>query len=78
MKKPLSREEVPWPGGLYRYGAILPFKLEVEMSDPIKIEFKDRLIKNTSIHGSRLQKGFSAITNEDGTYLRNLMTSKKK
>ena len=78
MKRPLSREEVPWPGGLYRYGALLPFKLEIDLKEPVKIEFEDRFMKRTTIHGSRLQKGFSAISNEDGMYLRSLMVGRKK
>lgn len=69
MKRPASREEAPWAGGIYRYGAIIPFKILIELSSPLKIPFTKMFFDGTTIHTSRLQKGFSMISGEDGNFL---------
>jgi hypothetical protein len=69
IKRPTSRDEVPWAGGLYRYGALVPFEIEIELTKPLVIPFTKMIIDGTQIHSSRLQKGFSIISSTDGNYL---------
>ena len=69
MKRPKTREEAPWAGGIYRYGALVPFKILLELEAPLKITFTNMVFDGTSIHTSRLQKGFSMISGEDGNFI---------
>jgi len=69
MRRPLSHEEAPWPGGVYRYGAIVPFKILIETKNPLKISLTKMVFDGTEIHTSRLQKGFSMISGHDGNFL---------
>ena len=78
MRRPESREEAPWAGGIYRYGAIVPFKILVEPETPVWIPYTNMIINGTSIHTSRLQKGFSMISGVDGNYLLKEMKKNSK
>ena len=78
MKRPTVREEVPWAGGLYRYGALVPFKIIVELDDPLKVPITKMVFDGTTIHTSRLQKGFSMISPNDGKFLYDAMQATKK
>jgi hypothetical protein len=69
MKRPQTREEAPWAGGIYRYGALVPFKVLLELEEPLVIPFTKMVIDGTSIHSSRLQKGFSMISGDDGNLI---------
>jgi hypothetical protein len=69
MRRPTTPDQAPWPGSHYRYGAVIPFALDLELDPPMKVIFPKMIIEGTSIHTSRLQKGFSMITGEDGNYL---------
>lgn len=69
MKRPTTKEEAPWAGGVYRYGAIVPFKILIELTDPLKIPLTKMVFDGTQIHTSRLQKGFSMISGVDGNFI---------
>jgi hypothetical protein len=69
MKRPQSKEEAPWSGGIYRYGALVPFRVLLELKEPLQIPFTKMVFNGTSIHTSRLQKGFSMISGEDGNFI---------
>jgi hypothetical protein len=75
MSRPTSKEEAPWAGGVYRYGAIVPFKILVELDEPMKVPFHKMIIEGTEIHTGRLQKGFAMITGKDGNYLLNKISN---
>ena len=78
IKCPMTREEVPWAGGLYRYGALVPFKIIIELDDPLKVSITKMVFDGTAIHTSRLQKGFSMISPDDGKFLYDSMQKSKK
>lgn len=78
MKRPTTKEQAPWAGGVYRYGAIVPFKILIELSEPLKIPFTKMFFDRTQIHTSRLQKGFSMISGVDGNYLYQEMVKHSK
>ena len=65
MKQPASKEEAPWAGGIYRYGAIMPFKIKIELDSPIVKPFVDNKIVGTSISTTALRKGFVRISSSD-------------
>ena len=65
MKQPASKEEAPWAGGIYRYGAIMPFKIKIELDSPIVKPFVDNKIVGTSISTTALRKGFVRISRSD-------------
>lgn len=69
MKRPQTREDAPWSGGIYRYGALVPFKVLLELEEPMQIPFTKMVFDGTSVHSSRLQKGFSMISGEDGNFI---------
>jgi len=78
MKRPTTKDEAPWAGGIYRYGAIVPFKILIELTDPLKIPFTNMMFEDTQIHTSRLQKGFSMISGVDGNSLYERMKKHSK
>lgn len=78
MKRPQNKADAPWAGGIYRYGAIVPFTILTELAEPLKIPFKNMMFEGTSIHSSRLQKGFSMISTVDGMYLMSQIDKAKK
>lgn len=69
MKRPSSSSDIPWNGGIYKYGGLVPFKIIAELKIPIKATFTKMTVDGTKIHTSRLQKGFSTISGTDGNYL---------
>jgi hypothetical protein len=66
MKTPASKEEAPWAGGIYRYGAVIPMKILLELDVPMKKTFVDNKIEGTSIAANVLRRGFAQISNLDG------------
>jgi hypothetical protein len=69
MKRPTDRAEAPWAGGIYRYGIVIPFELEMEMEEPLKKLFVDMKIAGTSITATALRRGFTRVSNADGETL---------
>ncbi len=67
LKVPRSKEEAPWAGGIYRYGAVMPFKLLLELDQPFVKPFKNNMMVDTHISVTGLRKGFTRINPEDGT-----------
>jgi hypothetical protein len=63
---------------MYRYGAVVPFKIIVELDDPLKVSITNMVYDGTSIHTSRLQKGFSMISPNDGKFIYAAMLKTKK
>jgi hypothetical protein len=78
MRKPISKEEAPWAGGVYRYGAIMPFKIKVELETPIIKPFVDNKIVGTSISTTALRKGFVRISNQDAQFIYGELSKIKK
>lgn len=78
IKRPANREEVPWAGGMYRYGALVPFEIIIELNNPFKVSITKMIFDGISIHTSRLQKGFSMISPNDGRFLYGAMQKEKK
>lgn len=77
MKMPSSKEEAPWAGGIYRYGAIIPMKVLFELDAPMKKAFVDNKIEGTSIAANVLRRGFAQISNQDGTTAAEALISEK-
>ena len=73
-RPPIGRQETPWAGSTYKYKTIIPFKLVLDCLSPVAVKFTNMKIDNTAIHTSRMQKGFSVITNKDAQHLYKLMT----
>lgn len=66
MKVPLSKEEAPWAGGIYRYGVVMPFNIDLELTTPLLKPFKNNIIEGTSISTVGLRKGFTRVSSDDG------------
>lgn len=73
MKVPMSKEDAPWAGGVYRYGVVMPFNLDLELTTPLLKPFKNNLIEGTNISTVGLRKGFTRISSDDGLTLVNAM-----
>lgn len=58
---PTSREEVPWPGVLYRWGLVVPFHLNFDCPYPVKLKFNASKMEKTFITTYALRRGFSPI-----------------
>ena len=78
MKKPSSKEEAPWAGGIYRYGIVIPFKLQLELDEPLRIPFISMKVEGTSISVTSLRRGFAPISNSDGEFVLRALEAAKK
>ena len=59
--KPHTKEEVPWPGGLYRFAYVVPINVVAEVREPIYFPFVDRVQPETGVKTAHLQRGISLI-----------------
>lgn len=66
---PRSREQTPWAGGLYRYGALVPFRIEREYEQAIPVKFENMRIVGTRISVTSLRRGFSRVEPADSKIL---------
>ena len=73
IRIPLERAETPWAGGLFRYGALVPFNQVIEYDSPVKVTFVKMRITNTSISATALRRGFSSISDSDAQELISLL-----
>lgn len=65
MRVPASKEEVPWPGGLYRYAALVPMRVELELTKPLRLRFDERQKQfDTGISVFMLRRGFIHVRDE--------------
>lgn len=77
MKMPASKEEAPWAGGIFRYGAVIPMKILLELDVPMKKAFVENKIEGTSIAANMLRRGFAQISNHDGVIAAEALISEK-
>lgn len=78
-RPPKSSAEAPWPGGLYRFSIVVPFKLDLECEDPVFMSFERSRQKNTGIASFSLQRGFALISDNAGeTALKAMQNAEKE
>lgn len=77
MRRPISKDDAPWAGGLYRYGVIIPFEILIELETPLKKTFSSMRVEGTSITASTLRRGFAPISSQDGRNLYNELVTLK-
>ena len=78
MKRPLTKEEAPWAGGVFRYGIVIPFSLELELQNPMPFNFKDGIVVGTKLNAACLRRGFSRIDSDDGKFFFSALKLKQK
>jgi hypothetical protein len=60
----LQREGVPWPGGLYRWGLLVPFELDFDCPTPVRLRFVNGKMEKTGIANFALRRGFASINDD--------------
>lgn len=73
---PKNKEEAPWAGGIYKYGLIIPFKLECEIEESIPLKFEKGRPINLEFSLNIMRKGFGLLSNTDGEKLAKLANFK--
>jgi hypothetical protein len=76
-RSPTSKEEAPWAGGIFRYGKVVPFEVEVELPVAATVNFEANKISGTTINLNVLRRGFGPVSERDGKYLRDLVLTNK-
>lgn len=66
---PQTKDEAPWPGGLYQYGFVVPFRLVVEADGPVKLPFVGQTQEQTGISKAQLRRSVSLISDEAGAVI---------
>ena len=66
MRRPTDKADAPWPGGLHRYGAVVPFRLDLELDPPLNLRFQNNRQTATGINLFQLRRGFIAIPDTAG------------
>lgn len=61
-RKPNGKSEAPWPGGVYRFTSIIPFRLQVEVEEPVYLRFERQVQERTLFSTARFQQGFNAVS----------------
>lgn len=64
---PRSRAEAPWAGGTYRFTAIVPMKVQLEVQEPLYLPFKDNIQATTGLNTARFQRGMSLMPDDAAT-----------
>ncbi len=58
---PRAKEEVPWPGGLYRFAYVVPMRVVAEVREPINFPFVRNVQPETGVSTAQLQRGMALI-----------------
>lgn len=69
MRVPKSDSEIPWRGGLARYGFVVPFKITAELHPPLLLNFKSNLQLGTGIPLAYFRRGFQPITDAQANFV---------
>jgi hypothetical protein len=69
IRRPMSKEEAPWAGGVFRYGAIIPIKIIKEWEQPQVLTFINGMIDGTKVSVSALRAGFRLLSNKDAEFI---------
>ena len=69
MKRPLSKDEAPWAGGVFRFGIVIPFELKAEAKNALPIKFEAGVAVGTNVKVTSLRRGFAKIEPSDGQFL---------
>ena len=73
-RAPRSKDEVPWGGGIHRFGLVFPFEIDFESRNPVWAPFKDGRQEITGMAMFAIRKGFSQLSDEVGNKVFRLMT----
>lgn len=66
---PTSRAEAPWPGGVSRFGLVVPIDVVCEISEGIRIRFVNDRQEITGISTNALRFGLAPIMDEAADYI---------
>lgn len=72
-RKPVDRSEAPWPGGLHRFGAVIPFKLDLELSEPLRLRFENHRQAVSGLNLFQFRRGFVIVPDTAGEAVATLM-----
>lgn len=64
---PRSSAEAPWAGGTQRFTAVIPMKVQLEVSDPIFLPFKNNIQVTTGLSTSHFQRGMARMPDDVAT-----------
>jgi hypothetical protein len=64
MRVPNDPTETPWPEGRYRYGAVVPMDVNLELKEPLLLKFPNQRQELTDISLFQFRRGFVAIRDE--------------
>lgn len=58
---PQTTADAPWPGGLYRYGYVVPMRVVLEVRDPVIFPFVNGVQPETGVSTAQLQRSMALI-----------------
>lgn len=61
---PKSRQEAPWPGGLYSYGWVVPIDIILEVKEGVSFPFVGQRQERTGVTKSGLQRSLTLVSEE--------------
>lgn len=59
---PQTTADAPWPGGIYRYGYIIPMRVVAEVQEPVTFPFVHGIQPETGISTSQLQRSLALVS----------------
>lgn len=64
---PKTRDDAPWAGGKYRFTAVVPMKVLVEVQTPIFLPFSHNVQSVTGLNTAYFQRGMSVMSDRAAT-----------
>jgi hypothetical protein len=59
---PRTAADAPWPGGIYRFGYIVPMRVVAEVREPINFPFVNGIQPDTGVSTSQLQRSLALVS----------------
>ena len=78
MKRPQSKDEAPWAGGMFRFGIVIPFDLKMEAKEAMPLKFIAGTAVGTNLKVASLRRGFARIESIDGEFLLSELNNTQK
>jgi len=77
-RPPADKSETPWGGGIYRFGIVIPFSIDIEVEKPLWLGFQNGKQEKTGMPQYSLRKSFSLIPDSVGSKIEALLRTSIK
>jgi hypothetical protein len=77
IRIPNNDNEVPWPGGTYRFTYVVPIEVLLEVKSPLKLSFVGNEQAGTGLAKGKFQLSLASIPDKAATYVSTALREKQ-